>query len=168
MAKKSSGINWNDVLLYGGLGVGGILVLKSLFSSSAITAPGASYPAPSLPGPATQPAPGSAEKIATLTSGAPYDINDAIVPGYKSIVLFATDTCPACQEMKPLLQQLVQSRNDVVLRVVDLTNRNSPAAAQAVQEFDITGIPYMRVYGPSGEFRGEVIGPNIDQIQALL
>lgn len=177
MAKKSSP-DLEDILLYGALGVGGIIIASSIFKSFA----DASVPtfAPVTPGfqpvpsfPAATPVPTAApaagvEKIATISTGAPYDINSAVVPGYFTIVKFAADWCPGCQEIKPQIEQFVQSRPNVVMRLVDLTVRDSAAAAQAVQEFKIQGIPYIRVYGPSGQFLGEVTGPNMDQVVALV
>jgi len=160
MARKKGGsASLGDILLYGAIGVGGIAVLSSLFKSSGAQA------ASVAPSAAT---PGGADKVATLTSGAAYNIEDALVPGSFTIVEFAADWCGYCQELKPKLHQLVQSRDDVVLRLVDLTDRNSPASAQAVREFNIQSIPYTRVYGPSGQFLGDVSGPDIGQVLAII
>lgn len=157
MAKKSSP-DLGDILLYGALGVGGIAIVSSLFKSSGSPAPTSGVATPIE----------SAEKIATISTGAPYDISSALVPGYFNIVEFAADWCGACKSLKPQLEQLVQSRNDVLVRLVSVTDQNSPAAAQAVKEFHLDSIPYLRIYGPSGEFRGEVFGPNMNEIQALI
>lgn len=179
MPKKSS-VDLADLAIYGVVGAGGVILLSELFKSfgSQEEAPRLLITPTRLPvtptapqvtpvAPTTEPAV-NVEKIGTLTSGAPYDINSALVPGYTTIVLFAADWCPGCQELKPQLYQIVNSRPDVALRLVDLTDRNSAAAAQAAQEFNLTGIPYVRIYGPSGAFLGEVTGPNIDQVQAII
>lgn len=127
--------------------------------------PGYQAPAPAAAAPAPA---ANVQKMAVATKGAPYNINSIIVPGYTTIVEFAATWCHFCQGLKPKLEQLVNSRPDVVLRLMDMTDKNSQASAQAIQEFNIQTLPYIRVYGPTGQFKGEVASDDISQIQALL
>lgn len=51
---------------------------------------------------------------------------------------------------------------------IDIVSWKSDAFQQAKREFGIHGIPYVRVYGMTGEFLGAVSGGDIAAIQDLV
>ena len=63
---------------------------------------------------------------------------------------------------------MVGRYSNVLLRKVDLVDSQSEAATQARTEFELQGIPYLRVYGAQGRFLGEVKGGDIQAVEALV
>jgi hypothetical protein len=63
---------------------------------------------------------------------------------------------------------LVESEEKVILRKVNIVDWDSEAAKQAVTEFKLDGIPYLRIYDGNGKFLAEVSGADIDQIKAAV
>jgi hypothetical protein len=60
---------------------------------------------------------------------------------------------------------LVEDHANVILRKVNIVNWESEAAQQAAQEFNLQGIPYVRVYDGRGKFVDEVSGGDIGKIK---
>jgi hypothetical protein len=54
------------------------------------------------------------------------------------------------------------------VRVVDIVDWESAVAKQVTKDYGISGIPYVRVYGPDAEFLGAVEGSSIAKVRALL
>lgn len=63
---------------------------------------------------------------------------------------------------------MVERYSNVLLRKVNLLSWESSAAEQAVREFDVDGIPYLRVYGTRGNLLGEVRGADMDAVAELV
>ena len=70
--------------------------------------------------------------------------------------------------LAPKLDRLVERYSDVLLRKVDIVNWQSEAAKQAHTEFELHGIPYVRVYGKKGGLLGEVKGADISAVEAAV
>ncbi len=52
-------------------------------------------------------------------------------------------------------------------RKIDIVAWESDAAQQAHSEYGMNGIPYVRVYGKSGDFLGDVVGADFEGIKQL-
>ena len=65
------------------------------------------------------------------------------------------------------LEQLLVERSDVALRKVDIMSWDTEAAEQ-IKAFNIKGIPYVRIYGPNGDFLGAVNGNSVNEIRLLV
>lgn len=63
---------------------------------------------------------------------------------------------------------MAQENKQVAVRIIDIPHWQSPVAKQATREFKLPGLPYVRVYGPTGNFLGAVQGDGFEKIKALL
>jgi thioredoxin 1 len=106
--------------------------------------------------------------IKVASNGEAFDLRRHLAPGKYTVVDFWAEWCGPCHVLTPKIERLVQQRSDVALRTIDLKNWESAAAKQATKEFKLPGLPYVRVYGPDGEFVGEVVGNDIEKIERLV
>jgi thiol-disulfide isomerase/thioredoxin len=81
-------------------------------------------------------------------------IQDYLVPGKTTIFDFYSDFCPPCRALKPSLEKLHASRDDIALVVVDINRPgvrgidwNSPVARQ----YQLHSIPHLAIFGPDGK-----------------
>lgn len=106
--------------------------------------------------------------IEIISKGNEVVLEDYLAPGKFTIIDYYADWCGPCHLLSPRLERLVKESNNVALRVIDISNWESPVAKQATREFKLAGLPYVRVYGQNGRFVGEVQGNYIEKIQALI
>ena len=69
--------------------------------------------------------------------------------------------------MKSQLAPWAKKTNGVAYRKIDIVSGESDAAKQARSEYGMEGIPYVRVYGKSGDFLGDVVGADFEGIKKL-
>jgi len=106
--------------------------------------------------------------IRTITRGDAVDLEEHLVTGKVTIFDYYADWCGPCLLLARDLEQLMVAQSDVAVRKIDIVTWQSEAARQATREFKLKGIPYVRVYGPRGQFLGAVPGNDIEKIRALL
>lgn len=94
------------------------------------------------------------EDVRTISHGEEVELTDYLVPGQKVIFDFTSEYCPPCRMIGPLVEQVAQERDDVVLVKVDINRPDvqgidwvSPVARQ----YDLGGIPHFKIYGPEGD-----------------
>jgi len=127
---------------------------------------------PSL-GPAkTAPAPSKDElaklDMKVIATATEVTLEDHLVPGKFTIFDYYADWCGPCLKLAKKLEGYAVSRDDLAIRKIDIVNWESPAAKQATKTYKLPGLPYVRVYGPEGKFRGTVEGDDIEALKALL
>lgn len=71
--------------------------------------------------------------------------------GKFTIIDYYADWCGPCLLLGHQIERLLVERGDVALRKVDIISWETEAAAQ-IKEFNIKGIPYVRIYAPDGLF----------------
>lgn len=118
-------------------------------------------------------APLSADEKATLdlrviADGKAFDVQSLVVPGKVAVFDYYADWCGPCKLLSPRLERLAATYGDVALRKVDIKDWESPAARQATRDFQLPGLPYVRVYGPTGRFLGAVHGNRADEVEQLI
>lgn len=106
--------------------------------------------------------------ILTVSHGEAIRIQDQLASGKYTIFDYYADWCGPCRLLTPKLERLVRDNKRVALRKVDISNWKSKAAIQATRDFKLSGLPYVRVYGPDGKFLGAVQGNHIDKIKVLI
>jgi thiol-disulfide isomerase/thioredoxin len=106
--------------------------------------------------------------VKIVSEGEAIEVTKHLVPGKFTVVDYSADWCVPCKILAHDLDRLLTERDDVAVRIVDLIDWESAAAEQAVEDYGITGIPYVRVYGPTGLFLGAVDSNDIAAVRALL
>lgn len=107
--------------------------------------------------------------IAVASRGERLDLQKHLAPGKFTIFDFWAEWCGPCHLLTPKLEHLVdKSDGRIALRTIDLVKWDSPVAAQATEELQLPGLPYVRIYGPDGKFLGAVVGNHIDKIEAVI
>ncbi len=106
--------------------------------------------------------------IAIVTHGEAFQVKDYLSKGKFTVFDFYAEWCGPCHLLTPKLERLVLQNKNVALRKVDIVSWKSDAAKQATKEYEMPGLPYVRVYGPSGDFIGAVTGNHYDKIKKLI
>lgn len=107
--------------------------------------------------------------ITVASRGERVELAKHLAPGKFTIFDFWAEWCGPCHLLTPKLERLVhESDGRIALRTIDLVKWDSPVAAQATEELELPGLPYVRIYGPDGKFLGAVVGNHIDQIEAVI
>lgn len=77
---------------------------------------------------------------------------DLIVPGYITIIDFTADWCPVCKRLDKFEDKLVDQRDDVIVRKLDVSQQNDFHLALNKYNLNFRGVPYSIVFGKNGEF----------------
>ena len=93
-----------------------------------------------------------------ISYGAKVALTDYLVPGKYTIFDFYSDYCGPCKALKPTLEHIHATKDDVALVVVDINRAGikgidwkSPVAAQ----YNLHSIPHLVVFDPSGKIVAE-------------
>ncbi len=96
------------------------------------------------------------------------DIQNHLVDGKYTIIDYYAKWCRGCQLLESNLKKLAKRRGDIAIRRVNIVSWSSPAAREAIREYKMGQIPYLRVYGKDGSLLGEVKGNDIKHLKSLI
>ena len=88
-----------------------------------------------------------------VSHGEVIHIQDYLVPGKMTIFDFYSDFCPPCRALKPSLEKLHASRNDIALVVVDINRpgvRGIDWSSPVARQYKLHSIPHLAIFGPDG------------------
>jgi thiol-disulfide isomerase/thioredoxin len=74
------------------------------------------------------------------------EISRNLAAGKYTIVDFYADWCVNCAEITPVLEAYARNHSDIALRKINIVNWDTPVVGQ----YDLTYLPYLQIYGPSG------------------
>lgn len=93
-----------------------------------------------------------------VAHGEEIDLAKELVPGKTCIVDFFSEYCGPCMQIAPYLEQLVDSRDDLLLVKVDINRPGHEGidwASPAAQQFKLESIPALAVYDGEGKLVAE-------------
>ncbi len=100
----------------------------------------------------------SYEDVRVISHGQEVELSDYLVPGQTVIFDFFSQYCPPCVQIAPYVENLAETRDDIVLVTVDINRPGvqgidwgSPVARQ----FELRSIPHFKIYGPDGQLQAE-------------
>jgi thioredoxin-like negative regulator of GroEL len=85
------------------------------------------------------------------------------VPGKVTLVYFHADWCAPCKPMSRALEQMATTDAEIALRKIDVTN-----ASSLEEQFNIKGVPYVKVYNRGGSLVGTVSGLDIEKVKSYV
>jgi copper chaperone CopZ len=106
--------------------------------------------------------------IVAYTDGHRADIAKLVAANKITIVDFYADWCGPCSVLEARLQRLMQGRNDLALRRVNIGKWDNDAAKQLTREFHGEALPYIRLYDRRGKFVTSVTGGMWDEVLAAI
>ena len=110
---------------------------------------------------ATAPPPAKTQQL--NASGALVRVEDAVVPGYVTIVDFWSTSCEACTIVTGMIAVQIAKQPHVIVRKVDVGD-GFTAVAKA---YDIATLPHVNVYDRKQRLRYRLIGPEALRAPAL-
>jgi len=106
--------------------------------------------------------------VKTISHGERVVLADHVAPGKITLFDYSAEWCGPCHALWPKIERLLAKRGDLAARKIDIVNWESEVAKQATADFKMPSIPYVRVYAADGRHVGDVIGNDIDAIEALV
>lgn len=106
--------------------------------------------------------------IGTTPKGEALKIEDHLAVGKITIFDYYADWCGPCHLLSPKLERLLLKYQNLALRKVDIIDWETEAAKQATKEFKLPGLPYVRIYSPTGKLSGTVHGNRIEQVEEII
>lgn len=106
--------------------------------------------------------------IKIVSYGEAIEISQHLAPGKITIFDYYADWCGPCHLLTRKLERLLVEYENLALRQVDIGDWESDAAKQATEEFEMSGLPYVRIYGPKGKFLGVVEGNQIEKVEEMI
>ena len=99
------------------------------------------------------------ENVEVISRGKLVDLIDYIDYGKYTVFMFYADWCAPCKTVKPELEKNARAKNTFALKELNVLNWKNPL----VTYYNLGGLPYFIVYGPSGEFveRGPVLSKGL-------
>ncbi len=84
------------------------------------------------------------------------ELDQLLVPGQVTVVDFWASWCRPCHEVEARLVAALDGRSGVVIRKIDVRDRDSAVA----RRYDIGVLPHLRIYGRDGVLVYALIGDN--------
>jgi len=81
----------------------------------------------------------------------------------KKIVMFSASWCNPCKQVKPVFQQLKESRNDVQFEIIDIDENRDMA-----NDYNITGVPTFLLIEDDEEVKRLVGAGNVTKIKEII
>ncbi len=106
--------------------------------------------------------------IASASNGEKIEIAKTLVPGKITLLDYWASWCGPCHLLDIRLQYLARSNPKLAVRRVNVAKFENPAGKQAVWEFRMRAIPYVRVYDAKGKFVGDDTGGSWDKVLDLV
>lgn len=106
--------------------------------------------------------------IQIISTGKKIDLKKHMPKGKITIVDYYADWCKPCKILTPKIERLLLEDDRLVMRKIDLVDWKSDASKQATKDFQISGLPFVRVFGPDGKLLGEVKGNYIDKVREVI
>jgi thiol-disulfide isomerase/thioredoxin len=94
----------------------------------------------------------------TGQSGQEINIANLVYAGKTTIFDFYSDYCPPCRKISPLLKQLDDKREDIVVVKIDINRegvRGIDWSSPVVRQYGIRPIPHFMIYDASGNLTHE-------------
>ncbi len=85
--------------------------------------------------------------------GLELDVKKSIVYGKYTIIDFTSPGCGACMEMQPFLEQLHESRPDIVVRSFDVNREGAEGIdwdSPLAQKYEIHSLPFFKIFNEKG------------------
>jgi thioredoxin 1 len=103
-------------------------------------------------------------KIDIVKGNTEIKLEDHLVRGKVTVVDFYADWCGPCRALSPQLEEMAAKNSAIALVKINILTWHSPVAKQ----FEITGIPRVQVYGPTGRLIGTSVGVRPSEIEGFV
>jgi len=94
------------------------------------------------------------------------DLAALVVPGKVTIFDFYADWCAGCREIDVHANQVLNSRDDVAVRKLNVVDWDTPVAKRHLS--GISGLPYVVVYGKSGQLVKSIQGVELGALDKAI
>ena len=103
---------------------------------------------------ARAPAPEPPKSLQLNATGAPVDVDAALVPNHVTVVDFWSESCGACIVVGGMLAAQVANEPKVVIRKIDVGDGDTPAG----HAYQINALPHYRIYDKQRHLRYDLVG----------
>jgi thiol-disulfide isomerase/thioredoxin len=94
------------------------------------------------------------------------DLEPVLAKGKVTVIDFSAMWCKPCRLVDAHMAKVLESRADVAYRKMDVGDWDTPLAKHYLK--DIPQLPYMIVYGKSGQRVGEIVGADLSRLDAAI
>ena len=85
--------------------------------------------------------------IKKISTGERVDLSSYVIEDQVTAFLFYADWCASCEQIRPGIEKMARSSDNIVLRKIDITRFESPVTEQ----YQIKSIPYFYIYDKNGK-----------------
>lgn len=94
------------------------------------------------------------------------DLTALLVKGKTTVVDFSAIWCRPCRKIDEYMATALATRKEIAYRRLDIDDWDSPLARRHLKE--IPQLPYVIVYGPSGEKIDAIVGVDLPRLQKAI